>query len=501
MSDKSRKTKFRWIKVSELFEEVDKIKSCNEIKEKFPGYEGLWCKLIMAVTSYAMTNNSVAVIHGPSNCGWAVRNFTSTNYSLYYGNPFLHMPCTDVSESEIISGANESLIKTLVEVDENYKPEHICVFDTCSTALIGDDVKTCILEAQKLCKAKINYISAAGLSAPYLGKSIEETSVQYIDMMDPPEKVIDGSVNVLGQYKESFCRKKKKKRGKYPDDASELLRYIEALGLNIHRVIISGNIDYVKTAPQAAINVISCPTWGIPLAKKMYEKFKTPYLKHSVPIGIESTSRWIKELASFFGRQEQAENLIKNETNLIKEQLEKTKDLVKNKVALIECGRNSMTAFARPMALARMLQELGMIPYLFGLHPLELKAKKMDFDYFMWEGFDPYILYSSYAYQQPVNINSIINDLDFDNDQYVYFTEDVFPMAKAGYFDASHIPRVETGVHLRRIIDSPGRGTGFRGTSAILKSITEAIKASKRKNKPTLYARVHGEFWNYNENT
>lgn len=488
---------YKWVRVSKFFNEISEIKyNCNT-KNAFPGYTGLWCKLIMAVTSYAMTNNSVAVIHGPQNCVWAIRNFKSTNYSLYYGNPFLHMPCTNIDQNDVISGGTEKLINTLIKVDQDYKPESICVFDTCSMALIGDDIPTAINKAQELCSAKINYIPSAGMTAPYLGKAIEETSEKYTDMMEKPDKIIPDTVNILGQYKESFC--KKRKRGKYKDDAYELTKYIKALNLNLHRVMICGNPEMIKTATQASINVISCPTWGVPLAKKMKKLFGTPYLKHSLPTGIEATSRWIRELAFFTNRQQEAEKLIQSEIDELLPLFEKTKSLVKGKAALIECGRNSQTAFARPMALARMLQELGMKPYLFGLHPLELKAKKVDIDYFLWDGFDPMILDSNYPYQQPANINEIIESLHLKDNQYIYFTEDVFPLAKAGSFDPSNTPRVESGVHLRRVIDSSGRGIGFSGAKSLYKNIIEALTASKRGSKPTLYGRVHGKFYEYND--
>ncbi|MCK7489138.1 MAG: hypothetical protein MZU79_02000 [Anaerotruncus sp.] len=101
-------------------------------------------------------------------------------------------------------------------------------------------------------------------------------------------------------------RKKASKKGKYPDDAAELIRYIEKLGLNIHRVLISGNHEYIKTAPQASVNIISCPTWGLPLAKKMLEKFNTPYVNQAIPIGIEATANWINELAKATGKIEEA---------------------------------------------------------------------------------------------------------------------------------------------------------------------------------------------------
>lgn len=409
---KLSKLGYKWVNVSDFFEKIPEIGTTSTDKEQYCGYSGLWCKLIMSVTSFAMTNNAIAVIHGPSNCAWAVRNFTSTNYSLYYGNPFLHMPATDINENDVISGGYEKLLKTLIEVDRDYKPEQICVFNTCSTALIGDDVNLAVKEAQKVTNAKISFIASAGMTAPYLGKAIEECSINYVEMMEKPETIIPNTVNILGQYKESFC--KKGKRGKYPDDASELTRLIEALGLKVHRIMVSGNIEMIKTAPQSSLNVISCPTWGIPMAQKMQEQFGTPYLRHSVPTGIESTCRWIRDLATFMDRRDEAETFISKEINEIMPVYENLKSAVKGKIALIECGRNTQTAFARPMALARMLQEVGMTPYLFGLHPLELKAKKMDVDYFMWDGFNPKILDGNYLYQQPININHIIEDLQLN---------------------------------------------------------------------------------------
>lgn len=486
------KSGYKWVKVSEMFDETPPVTAYCELNKKFQGYEGLWCKLIMAVTSYAMTKNCVAVIHGPANCAAAVRNFCSTSYSLYYGNPFLHMPTTNIDEHSVIKGGVDNLVKTLIEVDRDYKPEHLMVFDTCSTALIADDIETAIITAQKDCSAKINYIPSAGFTSIPLGKSIEETVEKYADMMEKPTEILKDTVNILGQYKEQHgngggC---KNKRGKYLDDASELVRMTEALGLNIHRILISGNYDYIKTAPKAFLNVISCPTWGIPLAKKMHEKFNTPYLKHCIPIGIESTSKWIRELAEFAGKQEEAESFITEEVSALRKIFEKTKTLVQGKVALIECGRNSQTAFARPMAMARALQELGMTPYLFGLHPVELKAKEIDVEYFINDGFDPMILSGSYPYQQPLDIAEVAKSLDLSKGEYIYFTQDVFPSAKADF-----APRVETGVHLRRVINAPARGVGFRGAKALYQNIIEAVKFSSGSKKPTLYERVHGEFY------
>jgi nitrogenase molybdenum-iron protein alpha/beta subunit len=257
--------------------------------------------------------------------------------------------------------------------------------------------------------------------------------------------------------------------------------------------LISGDLEYIKTAPEAAFNIISCPTWGIPLAKSMKEHFGTQYSKQSVPVGISATKKWLREIAILSGKVEQAEKFINEEIKQLESLFNKTKNFTKGVIALIECGRNSQTAFARPMALARALEELEMIPVLFGLHPLELKAKQVDYEYFMSEKFDPIILNGNYAYQQSININHIIEDLGLKD--YIYFTQDIFPLSRAGIFDETRVPRVETSVHLRRIINAPGRGIGFTGSKALYESILESLKISSKKSKSTLYARVHGKFY------
>lgn len=388
------------------------------------------------------------------------------------------MPSTDIDQNDVISGATDKLIRVLKEVDRDYRPEHIAVFDTCSTALIGDDVETAIKAAQSDCNAKINYIPGAGFTAPALGKSIEETAEKYADMMEPTEEIIPDTVNILGQYKEQ----KRCKSAKYPDDGSELSRMIEGIGLNIHRVLMSGGYGYVKTAPQASVNIISCPTWGLPLAIKMKERFGTPYINQAIPIGIEPTKKYLRELAKFTNKD--AESFIQKEVEELMPLFDRAKELVQGKAALMECGRNSQTAFARPMAMARALEELGMEVRLFGLHPMELKAKQMDAEYFLKEGFDPLIYNTNYAYQQPLNIAKLTEELGLKPGGYLYFTQDVFPAPNEQH-------RAETGVHLRRIKGAPGRGVGFRGAKALYESVIEAVMMSGNKKHPTLYDLVH----------
>jgi nitrogenase molybdenum-iron protein alpha/beta subunit len=493
---------YSWKKLSDLYKLTPEPET-HQASVMFPGFEGLWCKLIMSVTAFATTENSVALIYGPLNCNWAIRNFKTTDYALFYGNAFLHMPTINMDQNIIVMGGIDKLIKGIKEVDKHYKPDIIGIFDSCAPALIGDDIETAIQKAQSDCHATLKYFPSAGLAAPWLGKSIEQIASEYVSMMQPATKIPD-TVNIIGQYKEKFCTKAHQKKCKfhdYLDEATELTKYIEALDLKLHRVLISGGPKYIKTASEASVNMISCPTWGYPIAEKMHEQFEIPFGRHSIPVGFSATARWITELAQMTNRQDKAEQFIRSQKTLIEPLFNKVKSLTSSRIALIECGRNTQTSFARAMALGRMTQELGMTPFFFNAHPLEIKAKHYDVNYFLYDNFDPDFLFGPYPYQKSVSIPDILDNLNLSENDFIYFTEDVFPFARSDDFDVSNAPRVETGVHLRRIKDATSRGMGFSGTKSILIQIEQALKTAMRKTRPSLYARLTGKFYEFeNEN-
>lgn len=490
---------YTWKNLSDLYKITPEPES-KQASKMFPGFEGLWCKLIMAVTAFATTENSVALIYGPLNCNWAIRNFKTTDYAIFYGNAFLHMPTVDMDQNIVVMGGLDKLIEGIKQVDRHYTPDIIGIFDSCAPALIGEDIEIAIQKAQPDCKALLKYFPSAGLVAPWLGKSIEETSLEYVSMMEALPKKAD-TVNIVGQYKEKFCIKAHQKKCKfhdYLDEATELTKYIEALGLKLHRVLISGGPKYIRTATEATVNMISCPTWGYPIAEQMLDKFFVPFGRHAIPMGFASTRKWIMQLAGLTGRHQIAKEFVEQNYRQIQPLQETVVSKVKGRVALIECGRNTQSSFARAMALGRMLTELGMKPYFFNAHPLEIKAKRSDVNYFLYDNFDPDFLFGPYPYQKPISVIDVVENLNLDTDDFIYFTEDVFPFAKAGELDLSNVPKVETGVHLRRIRGAASRGMGFSGTISILEQISNALKTASRKSKPTLYARLTGDFYEFN---
>lgn len=488
---------YEWKSLKEFYEETPDV-SCTEIlKDNFRGYSGLWCQTIAAPTiAGSMIHDVVSLGHGPLGCASSSRTFYVNHVNIDFGSPFAYFPSTAMGNSEVIFGGEEKLAEALRFIDKEYKPELIVVFSNCCPMLIRDDVEGVVENVQPELEAKVVHYEAGGFVGCTGGAAgaFRDLMVFYTKLMDPPKKVDKEAVNILGMYKETFCSQGPRcAQRKYPTDADELTRYIEALGLRLHRVIFSGDLDYHRTAPEAGVNTIACCTRGLTMSKAMQKLFGTPYLKHNLIFGVEITKKWVMDLANFAGRQEKAERFIREEYSQIEEIWEECKKAVRGKVFLGEGGRTTMLAGARVLALARMAIELGMEAYIFNFHPIEMKGRDDDIEYFLEDGINPQCLVGEYAYQYPIKVWEIMKDLGLDRDQVVYFHNDVFPYAQAGIIDPSNSPRVESASHFRRTKDAPGRCMGYRGTAALARDIIEAIKTAQRGTRPTLYGRIYGE--------
>jgi nitrogenase molybdenum-iron protein alpha/beta subunit len=349
--------------------------------------------------------------------------------------------------------------------------------------------------------AKLIYIPSEGFSCTWTGSVAELNVPLYVDLMDEPENIDPKKVNIVGLYKDiidtgpdiptdrSFTLK-------YQNNANEFKRIIESIGLKLHRALFGGSYEYFRKAPEAWVNVIDCPCWGYPLAKAMRERFGTPFMHHAKPIGVESTIKWIRELAEFTGVKEEAEKFMNVEYENMKDVWKEAKRLAKGKIALIDGSRGGGASVTRPLAQSRFCMELGMTPYIILIHPLAIKAKEETIKYFLSEGVNPLALVGPYHYQKsPYREESVIKDLGADPQEVVYFHNDAFAYAKAETWDPSNVACVSNaGQPFRRTKCGP-RDVGFRGAKGMAIDVINAIKAARRdikeKNRrPTLYGRL-----------
>ncbi len=81
----------------------------------------------------------VIVLHGPAGCSFMA--------SRPLENAGVRVVTSALKEDDLIFGGSESLIRTLKEVENKFKPKTVAVVGTCASSIIGDDIKASIRRA------------------------------------------------------------------------------------------------------------------------------------------------------------------------------------------------------------------------------------------------------------------------------------------------------------------------------------------------------------------
>ncbi|MDO8723927.1 MAG: nitrogenase component 1 [Syntrophales bacterium] len=476
-------------RMSEIYEIVPDPRSLEREKE-FPGYYTHWCNFMQAFYHLAI-QDGVVLVHGPQGCVGNVRSFLSTYVGQFFGHPFLYAPTTDLGPSDVILGAKDKLEQAIIEVDQVYKPKVICLTITCAAAVTKEPVEEVVSSLQNRVKAKILIFNVPGIKNYAAGFNRVEIAGGFCKLLKPPEKKIPNSVNILGMAKEVHHP------GKFLHDSHELERLLNKVGIRVNSVLLqSASIDDFERASEAEFNTFNCPQWGYPLAKYMKDHYGIPCGTQANPLGVTAISRWLREVGSFFKIEEKVEALIQEEFNAIKALWDEAKDLVTGKIALID-GGDPMSAVERPVAWGKLCSDLGMRPILYNVPPIEIKGIPYEASIaFRNAGEDFEVVYSDYAYHRRLTPWKVIEALGLKLEDISLYLGDVFPEQKAEWntpiFDASNSPRLVSTTHCTRNKNRPGRKVGFKGAEAFAKGVINAVKTSKRWDRPTVYARLGG---------
>ncbi len=485
--------------MSELYPTLPEADAYDACKQRFGHPDAvIWCKLMEVHEMCEMVRDTVVLLHGTLNCNACVRNFHSDLFG-NWGHGFSHTATTAIDKRQVVFGGEDELYNAIKAVDRDYQPKLIIIVPGCATSLVQDDISRVLERAQPEVGAKLYYYPSAGYETRPTGLIIEQVTQMWIDLMDPPARIDKEAVNILGANREVYWPHVRGAQGPrpypYPSDSEELGRLIEGLGLRVHRVLLAsgGDYDYLRTAPEAGINTIACGTWGFPLAERMKERFGTPYVYHELPLGVEATSRFVRDLAAMTGRAAKAEELIQREYEAIKETWLKCQEMTAGKTVIIGGMGN------RAASYLRCCKELGMEVIYIPAYPdmgfccdETIKAKRVDWNHFLAYGFDPMVLRLKEGVTRDYRLYylpRLMEKLELGEDDVVYMYCDF--SAYAGQIEPSRVAYVNTSVHLRRRPGYATRAVGFRGTEGFCLDLMEAVKASKRKTSPTLYSRIY----------
>ncbi|MEM2124110.1 MAG: nitrogenase component 1, partial [Methanolinea sp.] len=239
------------------------------------------CTLTGALSVTTEIEGAVTVIHGPAGC--AHHNF-SLFHALCAGRDDPVLPAivsTDLSESDIIFGGEESLERTLREVAAAGNCSLVCVLQTCVSGAIGDDVDS-------VCGEDYGVPVVPIPTAGFLGGGFHDGHVRALLSLVPParggKKTI--SANIVGEKTLEFEREA---------HYGEVSRLLSAIGVPVcTRFVCRSSVEGISRLPQGAVNILRDPSM-VAVGEHLEAEFGTPYVS-SFPLGPSGTIRFLEEL-------------------------------------------------------------------------------------------------------------------------------------------------------------------------------------------------------------
>jgi len=136
-------------------------------------------------------------------------------------------------------------------------------------------------------------------------------------------------------------------------DEQELERLLKGLGLDVNVFPVFAHPESMVKATQAVLSISTCPTHDDYFLNYLKERFGVPSIIRHMPIGIANTSLWLRDVATHFGLEEEAERVIAREEGELNQALDELRPLFAGKKVFISAGE------FRALATAGLLEELG----------------------------------------------------------------------------------------------------------------------------------------------
>lgn len=260
----------------------ERKKGCT--KQLTPGAAAGGCAFDGAMIALQPITDVAHVVHGPIACagnGWDNRHSASSGSQLYRTGF-----TTDITELDVIHGAERRLFKAIREVIEQQDPAAVFVYQTCVTGMIGDDVEAVCKRAAERFGKPVIPVDVPGFAGPKnLGNKLgAEALLEHVIGTVEPEFTTPTDINIIGDYNLS-------------GELWQVKPLLDALGVRVLSCI-SGDGRYreVASAHRARANMMVCSKSMINVATRMRERWGIPYFEGSF-YGIADMSAALREIA------------------------------------------------------------------------------------------------------------------------------------------------------------------------------------------------------------
>ena len=325
----------------------DRKKGCT--KQLLPGAAAGGCAFDGAKIALQPIADVVHLVHGPIACegnSWDNRHSASSGPQIYRTGF-----TTDINELDVIYGGEKRLFKSIREVLDKYDPPAVFVYQTCVTALVGDDIEAVCKRATEKFGKPIIPINAPGFAGPKnLGNKLgAEALLDYVIGTREPEFTTSYDINIIGEYN-------------LVGELWQVKPLLDALGIRILATIAGdGRYNDIASAHRAKVNMMVCSKSMINIATKMQQRWGIPYFEGSF-YGIGDMGDSLRQIAKLLVQQGAPTDLLGRTERLIEveearayKRIEQFKERLTGKRVLLYTGG------VKSWSIVAALQEAGLV--------------------------------------------------------------------------------------------------------------------------------------------
>jgi nitrogenase molybdenum-cofactor synthesis protein NifE len=266
-------------------------KGCS--KSLTPGAAAGGCAFDGAKIALQPVVDVAHLVHGPIACegnSWDNRSSASSGPQRYRTGY-----TTDIGELDVIYGGEKRLyraIKQILAREAADPPPAIFVYQTCVTALIGDDIEAVCKAASQKFGLPVVPVNAPGFAgAKNLGNKLgAEALLDYVVGTQEPDDVTPYDINLIGEYN-------------LTGELWQIKPLFDALGIRI-RATFCGDARYADIARshRARASMLVCSKSMINVARKMEQRWGIPYFEGSF-YGVSDMSATLRAACGLLVRQ------------------------------------------------------------------------------------------------------------------------------------------------------------------------------------------------------
>ncbi|MBN2781795.1 MAG: nitrogenase iron-molybdenum cofactor biosynthesis protein NifE [Campylobacterales bacterium] len=316
--------------------------SCDKPK---PGATSGGCAFEGAQIALFPYADAVHLVHAPATCQGASWETRATPTSYEGDNNTVTGYYTDVTTNDIIFGGDKKLEESIEYIVEHKKPKAVFVYETCVTAMIGDNIDNVCKRMQEKHSIPIVPVHSPGfVGSKNLGSRLGgEAVLEHLIGTREPKEIHPFGINLIGEYNVT-------------GDMWQYTPILERIGIKVVSTLAGdGRIENIQMAHRAKLNVIVCAKSLVTLTRKMQERYNIPYISISF-YGKRDTTNAIRSIVNAFGDEElsrKAEEIIKEEEAKLEVALEPYRKILAGKKAILNTGGN------KSWSIASALQDIG----------------------------------------------------------------------------------------------------------------------------------------------